>query len=196
MSRTRKALLDYGVPVLAVAVAMGIRTALAPILAGRSTFILFELAVMASASVGGRRPGLVATVLGALAGTYRFIEPYDSFDVDDLRLLLQTMLFLVVGGGISYLAGELQNARLLAEARADDAHQARQRAERAAAQTAAALERVRVLSGLLPICASCKKIRDNGGTWEQLEVYIKSHSDAEFTHSLCPECAREYEAEI
>jgi two-component system, response regulator PdtaR len=52
-----------------------------------------------------------------------------------------------------------------------------------------ALAKVRTLSGLIPICASCKKIRDDKGFWEQLEHYISSHSDATFTHGLCPECA-------
>lgn len=52
-----------------------------------------------------------------------------------------------------------------------------------------ALEQVKTLSGFLPICASCKKIRDDKGFWTQIEQYIKEHSDAEFTHSVCPECA-------
>jgi response regulator RpfG family c-di-GMP phosphodiesterase len=53
-----------------------------------------------------------------------------------------------------------------------------------------ALSRIKTLSGLLPICASCKKIRDSKGNWEQVEVYIKNNSNAEFTHGVCPECAR------
>ncbi len=52
-----------------------------------------------------------------------------------------------------------------------------------------ALDRVKKLSGLLPICASCKKIRDDKGYWNQIESYIKTHSDAEFSHGICPECA-------
>ncbi len=51
-----------------------------------------------------------------------------------------------------------------------------------------ALGKVKKLSGLLPICASCKKIRDDQGYWNQIENYIREHSDAEFSHSLCPEC--------
>jgi PAS domain S-box-containing protein len=51
-----------------------------------------------------------------------------------------------------------------------------------------ALENVQTLSGLLPICASCKKIRDDSGYWQQVEGYIMQHSDAKFTHSVCPEC--------
>lgn len=53
-----------------------------------------------------------------------------------------------------------------------------------------ALQEVRILRGFLPICASCKKIRDDNGYWTQIERYIKDHSEAEFTHSICPDCAR------
>ena len=54
----------------------------------------------------------------------------------------------------------------------------------------AALAKVKTLSGLLPICASCKKIRDDSGYWKQIEAYIREHSDATFTHSICPECTK------
>lgn len=54
-----------------------------------------------------------------------------------------------------------------------------------------ALAQVRTLSGLLPICASCKKIRDEQGHWHQIEAYIREHSEAQFSHGICPKCARE-----
>ena len=53
-----------------------------------------------------------------------------------------------------------------------------------------ALKDLRILRGLLPICASCKRIRDSQGHWSQIEAYIKVHSEADFSHSICPECAR------
>jgi hypothetical protein len=53
-----------------------------------------------------------------------------------------------------------------------------------------ALAKVKVLTGLLSICASCKKTRNEHGAWEPLEVYIRAHSEAEFSHGLCPECIR------
>jgi hypothetical protein len=53
-----------------------------------------------------------------------------------------------------------------------------------------ALASVKTLNGLLPICSSCKKVRDDTGYWSQIETYVSSHSDAEFSHGLCPECAR------
>ena len=54
-----------------------------------------------------------------------------------------------------------------------------------------ALVSIKLLHGLLPICASCKKIRDDTGSWNVLESYICEHSEAAFTHGLCPECARQ-----
>lgn len=54
-----------------------------------------------------------------------------------------------------------------------------------------ALENVKELKGLIPICASCKKIRDDGGYWHQVEEYIRDHADVEFSHGLCQECMNE-----
>ena len=59
-----------------------------------------------------------------------------------------------------------------------------------------ALAEVKILSGLLPICSHCKKIRDDKGYWGQIESYIHEHSDAEFSHSICPECAEKYYPEM
>lgn len=58
------------------------------------------------------------------------------------------------------------------------------------------LLKVKTLSGLLPICASCKKIRNDQGYWTQLEYYISEHSEAEFTHGCCPECMKKLYPEI
>jgi DNA-binding NarL/FixJ family response regulator len=55
-----------------------------------------------------------------------------------------------------------------------------------------ALAKIKTLSGLLPICSSCKKIRDDRGYWNQIEVYLRDHADLEFTHGLCPSCAKKY----
>ena len=62
--------------------------------------------------------------------------------------------------------------------------------ERLIADLKEALVEVRTLSGLLPICSSCKKIRDDKGYWNQIESFISAHSEAEFSHGICPECAR------
>ncbi|MFZ1977270.1 MAG: PAS domain S-box protein, partial [Bacteroidota bacterium] len=60
--------------------------------------------------------------------------------------------------------------------------------EKLISELKAALAEVKTLSGLIPICASCKKIRDDNGYWQQVESYIQRHSEAKFTHGLCPDC--------
>jgi len=70
------------------------------------------------------------------------------------------------------------------------AKRSEQERERLIVELQNAAAKVRTLSGLLPICSSCKKIRDDKGYWNQIEAYIRDHSDAEFSHGLCPECTR------
>ncbi len=62
--------------------------------------------------------------------------------------------------------------------------------ERLIAELKDALDRVKSLSGLLPMCASCRKIRDDNGAWHPLESYIRQHTEADFTHGICPDCRR------
>ena len=57
-------------------------------------------------------------------------------------------------------------------------------------------ERLRYLEGILPICASCKRIRDEQNNWHQIELYIRERSDAKFSHSICPECAEKLYSEV
>jgi hypothetical protein len=59
-----------------------------------------------------------------------------------------------------------------------------------------ALNKVKQLSGLLPICASCKKIRDDRDCWKNLEEYIGDHSEARFSHGICPDCAKKYHSDL
>src|SRR5260221_12364025 len=54
------------------------------------------------------------------------------------------------------------------------------------------LAQVKVLRGLLPTCAWCRKVRDDAGYWTQIEAYVAAHSEAEFTHGICPECKDKY----
>ena len=62
--------------------------------------------------------------------------------------------------------------------------------ERLIAELKEVIQKVRTLSGLLPICASCKSIRDDKGYWNKLEAFISEHSEAQFSHGICPECAK------
>ena len=71
-------------------------------------------------------------------------------------------------------------------------HQADREKESLIARLQQALDEVKTLRGLLPICASCKRIRtEDDDTWQQIEEYIAEHSEADFTHGICPECARQ-----
>jgi AmiR/NasT family two-component response regulator len=96
-----------------------------------------------------------------------------------------------VAGVSAYLTkpprpGELERAIIIALARHADMIELR----RLNKELEQALNKVKTLSGMLPICASCKKIRDDKGYWQQIESYIREHSEAEFSHGICPECAR------
>lgn len=68
--------------------------------------------------------------------------------------------------------------------------------DRVAGQTRALTTEVQVLRGLLPICSFCKKIRNEENTWEKMEWYITRHSEAQFSHGVCPDCAREHYGEF
>lgn len=59
-----------------------------------------------------------------------------------------------------------------------------------------ALNELKILRGIIPICSHCKKIRNDGGYWEQVESYISQHTEAEFTHGICPDCARSLYPEV
>jgi AmiR/NasT family two-component response regulator len=89
-------------------------------------------------------------------------------------------------------AHEMDRAIAIAMARFDDLMELR----RLNAELQDTLAKIKTLSGLLPLCSSCKKIRDDDGYWHQVEVYIRDHSEAEFSHGLCPECAKKLYPEI
>lgn len=73
---------------------------------------------------------------------------------------------------------------------------AEQEKEKLIAELKIALQNIKTLSGLLPICSSCKKIRNDKGYWEQLELYITKHTDTLFSHGLCPDCAKKSREEL
>ncbi|MCG2769935.1 MAG: response regulator [Anaerolineae bacterium] len=75
-------------------------------------------------------------------------------------------------------------------------HNLTEERERLIVELQKALAAVKVLAGLIPICASCKKIRTDEGYWEAIEVYIRDHSEADFTHSICPECVEKLYGDV
>jgi len=91
---------------------------------------------------------------------------------------------------VNAAAVALEGARLYDQVRQEliERKQAATEREKLIAELQEALVQVRRLSGLLPICASCKKIRDDKGYWQQVEVYIHDHAGVEFSHGICPDC--------
>lgn len=89
---------------------------------------------------------------------------------------------------------EIERAVVIAMARHGDLMTYRKMARELAEKNAAlekAMEEIKTLRGCLPICANCKKIRDDKGYWERIEDYLRRNSDLDFTHGICPDCVRE-----
>jgi len=109
----------------------------------------------------------------------RFFDVYLTFVIS--TIVISTIISLILENNLNE-KNRLDEANHLLEEKMDTLHQTNVNLEKA-------LTDVQTLSGLLPICSSCKKIRDDKGYWNQIEAYIQRHSYAEFSHSLCPDCA-------
>jgi PleD family two-component response regulator len=100
-------------------------------------------------------------------------------------------------GGVDYISKPFQVQEVYARVRTHLAiRQLQRELEQRVADLEEALSQVRTLKGLLPICARCKAIRDDKGYWQKVETYVMAHSEAEFSHGLCPQCARELYPEL
>jgi hypothetical protein len=113
---------------------------------------------------------------GKAVGVMGLANKETDFNQNDVR----------IASGFSELAAiALQNSRIQ-----DEKTRAEEEKERVIGELKIALSRVKTLGGMLPICSSCKKVREDDGYWKQIETYIRDHSDADFTHSYCPDCAK------
>lgn len=100
-------------------------------------------------------------------------------------------------GADGYIARPISNRELLARIRAMvRILTAERERDRLIVELKEALSKVKILSGLLPICSHCRKIRDDKGYWNQIEAYIQKHSDATFSHSICEACAEKYYSDL
>jgi DNA-binding response OmpR family regulator len=107
-------------------------------------------------------------------------------------------------GADGYIVKPVSNKELLARVeamgrikRAEDALREKEREQQELiSKLQEALVEIKTLKGFIPICASCKKVRDDEGYWNQLEAYISKHTDAVFSHGLCPDCADKYKDEL
>ncbi len=114
-----------------------------------------------------------------------------------LIFVLRASRSLPCSSGGAYLAKppkpeELERAITIALARHSDLMELR----RLNNELEQALGEVKKLRGILPICSNCKKIRDDQGYWKQIETYIREHSEADFSHGICPDCLNELSPEF
>ncbi len=99
-------------------------------------------------------------------------------------------------GAVDYVTKPFNPKELLARVRTHlELKQAHDNQARLIEELQQALADVKRLKGLLPICAHCKKVRNDTGYWQQVETYIESHSEAQFSHGICPDCVQKYYAE-
>jgi len=107
-----------------------------------------------------------------------------------LLFILGPLLFLLAMGGIWYLKREIARKTQSLRVQIKERIQAEEEKEKLIAELQMTIDEVKTLGSLLPICASCKKIRDDKGYWNQLEGYIQEHTDTAFSHGICPDCAQ------
>jgi DNA-binding response OmpR family regulator len=118
----------------------------------------------------------------AHARTFVILMSASQTSSDEQSLGLET-------GADGYIARPISNRELVARVRAlVRIREAEAERDRLFAELQQTLAEIKTLKGFIPICASCKKIRDDQGFWNQLESYITQHSDAQFSHGICPEC--------
>jgi PAS domain S-box-containing protein len=112
-------------------------------------------------------------------------QPFETVDLhrDGTRIPVEV--------STSYIAGKESRLALGIVRDIRERKRAEEERERLISELQEALAKIKTLRGLIPICASCKKVRDDQGYWQQVEVYIRDHSEAEFSHGLCPDCARQ-----
>jgi PAS domain S-box-containing protein len=103
-------------------------------------------------------------------------------DGGKIHCILTATPFRQIGGELFGIVEDFKDISHLKQVEAER--------EKTIAELRCAMNEVKILSGLLPVCVSCKKIRDDNGYWNQIEAYVREHSEAEFTHSLCPDCAK------
>ncbi|UCH98739.1 MAG: response regulator [Candidatus Aminicenantes bacterium] len=100
-------------------------------------------------------------------------------------------------GAVDYISKPFNSTELLARVNTHlELKKARDREKELIEKLKEALSKVKRLSGLLPICARCKNIRDDKGYWQNVEEYLSEHSEAQLSHSLCPDCVKELYPEM
>ena len=132
--------------------------------------VFFLFPVMLASWYSGRLWGLFFAISLPLVRLYFVIEQKAPWSFEEA--LTNAMIRIIVFTIVVYLA------------------------DRTARQTRALKREVEVLGGLLPVCSFCKKIRDDDGQWQQMEMYIAERSEAQFSHNLCPDCLKKHYGDV
>lgn len=176
---SRRAYLDYAVGVGSVVVASLLSWPIRDLF-DHSRGLLLVVAIMFSAWYGGMRSGIVASILTGVSFTVFFNDQH-GVNVN-LYGLARLLVYSGAAFTVTYLMAQRNHA--LASTLA------------AKKQLEQALEEIRVLRGILPICMHCKQIRDDEGAWQEVEQYIAAQTDARFSHAVCPECMAKFYPEV
>lgn len=169
----------YLVSVVSVASATAMMWALQASL-HHSFLVFFIAAVTASAMAGGRRPAAFAIFLSMLGySAVAVLAGHARFGSQQIEI---EVVLLTTSSLIAFLILRQQEAR--------------KRLAAVVLELQKAVEEVRTLRGMIPICASCKKIRDDAGYWIALERYIQERTYAQFTHGMCKECILEHYPDV
>ncbi len=169
--------------------------------ANNTTYVWVFTYPLISLFLLGAGPGSLASflLLGLMCLVFAFgdrIAYFTSYEPDlILRLTasyVTVTLFALVMEKVRYIT---QNRFRISNVKLEEAvkslEQAQCEKDSLILELKQTLDEVRTLQGIIPICASCKKIRDDRGYWQQVEEYVRSHSHAEFTHGICPGCIKE-----
>ncbi|MCM2275952.1 MAG: hypothetical protein NDI75_14285 [Candidatus Didemnitutus sp.] len=138
---------------------------------------LLLMTVLSSAAIGGL---ILAENAGAL--------PRPDYRVTITQWISMTALLACVGGLTLSALESIRELLGRAEHEIAERHRAEEALRRANAELQEALASVKTLTGLLPVCAWCRKVREDDGYWSALESYVAARTDATFTHGICPEC--------
>ena len=147
----------------------------------KQKLLLFELLIIIIAAFIGL---LFAHYFNLYEIIYAYSRTYEEYQVDEI---ITVFIVLAFGLGIFSFRRWREQVREHAELRRLMAEK-----EKMIGELQDAMEKIRILKGYLPICSHCKKIRDDEGHWQQLEKYISEHSEAKFSHGICPICLRKY----
>jgi len=149
-------------------------------------YLCVPILVWAAFRFGPRETATATVLLSAIAiwGTLRGLGPFAGETPNESLLLLQA--FIGVTALLAMVFAAVVSERNRIEAKREALLEELQHAQ----------EHIKALRGLLPMCASCKKIRDDEGYWDYVENYIHTHSEATITHGLCPDCVKKLYAQL